>query len=43
MNKPKIKLFNERAEKYDYLVTKEQPLSYTAESFQKVLMREVDA
>ncbi|PKK96867.1 MAG: exopolysaccharide biosynthesis protein, partial [Tenericutes bacterium HGW-Tenericutes-3] len=33
------KLFvNERAEKYDYLVTKEQPLSYTAESFQKVII-----
>ncbi len=29
---------NERAEKYDYLVTKEQPLSYTTESFQKVLI-----
>jgi protein-tyrosine kinase len=28
----------ERNERYDYLVTKEQPLSYTAESFQKVLI-----
>jgi len=36
--KPIKNLFNERAEKYDYLVTKEQPLSYTAESFQKVLI-----
>ncbi|MCF7930936.1 MAG: CpsD/CapB family tyrosine-protein kinase [Acholeplasmataceae bacterium] len=33
------KLFNiERNEKYDYLVTKEQPLSYTTESFQKVII-----
>lgn len=33
------KLFNgERTEKYDYLVTKEQPLSYTTESFQKVII-----
>jgi len=32
-------LFNgDRTEKYDYLVTKEQPLSYTAESFQKVII-----
>jgi capsular exopolysaccharide synthesis family protein len=28
----------DRNERYDYLVTKEQPLSYTAESFQKVLI-----
>ncbi len=35
----KKNIFNgERTEKYDYLVTKEQPLSYTAESFQKVLI-----
>ncbi|MBU1141059.1 MAG: CpsD/CapB family tyrosine-protein kinase [Firmicutes bacterium] len=35
----KKNIFNgERMEKYDYLVTKEQPLSYTAESFQKVLI-----
>jgi capsular exopolysaccharide synthesis family protein len=33
------KLFNlERLEKYDYIVTKEKPLSYTTESFQKVLI-----
>jgi len=32
-------IFNvDRNERYDYLVTKEQPLSYTAESFQKVLI-----
>ncbi|MCR3905752.1 MAG: CpsD/CapB family tyrosine-protein kinase [Tenericutes bacterium] len=37
--KKKINIFNgERVQKYDYLVTKEQPLSYTAESFQKVLI-----
>ncbi len=37
--KKKIKIFNgERNERYDYLVTKEQPLSYTAESFQKVII-----
>ncbi len=35
----KLNLFNgERNERYDYIVTKEQPLSYTAESFQKVLI-----
>jgi len=35
----KKSIFNgEHTEKYDYLVTKEQPLSYTAESFQKVLI-----
>lgn len=35
----KMKLFNnERIEKYDYLVTKEQPLSYVTESFQKVII-----
>ncbi|HAX03343.1 MAG: hypothetical protein A2Y45_00720 [Tenericutes bacterium GWC2_34_14] len=35
----KKKIFNsERNERYDYLVTKEQPLSYTAESFQKVII-----
>lgn len=35
----KKSIFNgERAERYDYLVTKEQPLSYTTESFQKVLI-----
>jgi len=28
----------ERNERYDYIVTREQPLSYTAESFQKVLI-----
>lgn len=39
MSKKQIKLFNgERNERYDYLVTKEQPLSYTAESFQKVII-----
>ena len=32
-------LFNgEREEKYDYIVSKEQPMSYTTESFQKVLI-----
>ena len=32
-------LFNgERIERYDYLVTKEQPLSYVSESFQKVII-----
>lgn len=37
--KNKINLFNgERNERYDYIVTKEQPLSYTAESFQKVII-----
>lgn len=37
--KKKINLFNvDRNERYDYIVTKEQPLSYTAESFQKVLI-----
>ena len=35
----RMNLFNlERTEKYDYIVTKEQPLSYTTESFQKVLI-----
>lgn len=39
MSKKQIKIFNgERNERYDYLVTKEQPLSYTAESFQKVII-----
>ncbi len=39
MNKKKISIFNgERNERYDYLVTKEQPLSFTAESFQKVII-----
>jgi protein-tyrosine kinase len=39
MAKKKMNLFNaERNERYDYIVTKEQPLSYTAESFQKVLI-----
>ncbi len=39
MAKKKVTLFNgERNERYDYIVTKEQPLSYTAESFQKVLI-----
>ena len=34
-----MNLFNlERTQKYDYIVTKEQPLSYTTESFQKVLI-----
>lgn len=33
------RLFNlERLERYNYIVTKEQPLSYTTESFQKVLI-----
>lgn len=36
--KKKILFAPERNERYDYLVTKEQPLSYTAESFQKVLI-----
>lgn len=35
----KKNIFNvDRNERYDYLVTKEQPLSYTAESFQKVII-----
>ena len=39
MSKKKVKLFSpERNERYDYIVTKEQPLSYTTESFQKVLI-----
>lgn len=39
MSKKSINIFNgERNERYDYLVTKEQPLSYTAESFQKVII-----
>ena len=38
-NRAMRKLFNlERQEKYEYIVTKEQPLSYTTESFQKVLV-----
>jgi len=37
MNKRNI-FAPERNERYDYIVTKEQPLSYTAESFQKVLI-----
>jgi protein-tyrosine kinase len=37
--KKKINIFQiERNERYDYLVTKEQPLSYTSECFQKVLI-----
>jgi len=39
MSKKKINIFQiERNERYDYLVTKEQPLSYTSECFQKVLI-----
>ena len=39
MSEKKVKLFApERNERYDYVVTKEQPLSYTTESFQKVLI-----
>ena len=40
MAKKKMKsLMNgERVQRYDYLVTKEQPLSYTTESFQKVII-----
>jgi len=38
MSKKKNIFAPERNERYDYLVTKEQPLSYTAESFQKVLV-----
>lgn len=39
MSAKKMKLFNgDRNERYDYLVTKEQPLSYTAESFQKIII-----
>lgn len=38
-NKTINELFNgERIERYDYLVTKEQPLSYVSESFQKVII-----
>lgn len=38
-NRKMRKLFNlERLEKYDYIVTKEKPLSYTTECFQKVLI-----
>lgn len=39
MNKRKLGLFkNARIEKYDYIVTKEQPLSFVTESFQKVII-----
>lgn len=39
MSAKKMKIFNgDRNERYDYLVTKEQPLSYTAESFQKIII-----
>jgi len=39
MSKKKMSIFQmERNERYDYLVTKEQPLSYTTECFQKVLI-----
>lgn len=39
MKSSKLKLFNgDRTERYDYIVTKEQPLSYTAESFQKIII-----
>lgn len=31
-------LLKERSERYDYIVTKEQPLSYTTEAFQKVII-----
>ena len=35
----KKNIFNgERNERYDYLITKEQPLSFTTESFQKVII-----
>ena len=34
----KSNLFKERNERYDYIVTKEQPLSYTSEAFQKVII-----
>ena len=38
-NRAMRRLFNlERQERYNYIVTKEQPLSYTTESFQKVLI-----
>lgn len=39
MSKKKMSIFQmERNERYDYIVTKEQPLSYTTECFQKVLI-----
>ena len=39
MRKKKISIFQiERNERYDYLITKEQPLSYSSECFQKVLI-----
>ncbi|MDY0075608.1 MAG: CpsD/CapB family tyrosine-protein kinase [Acholeplasmataceae bacterium] len=38
MSKKKNIFNGERNERYDYLVTKEQPLSYTTESFQKVII-----
>lgn len=38
MSKKKNIFASERNERYDYIVTKEQPLSYTSESFQKVLI-----
>ena len=38
MSKKKNIFAPDRNERYDYIVTKEQPLSYTAESFQKVLI-----
>ena len=38
MNKKKKLFAPERNSNYEYLVTKEQPLSYTAESFQKILI-----
>ena len=39
MIKKKFKLFNgNRLERYDYLITKEQPLSYTTEAFQKIII-----
>jgi capsular exopolysaccharide synthesis family protein len=38
MSKKKNIFNGERNERYDYLVTKEQPLSYTSESFQKVII-----
>jgi capsular exopolysaccharide synthesis family protein len=38
MSKKKNIFNGERNERYDYLVTKEQPLSFTSESFQKVII-----
>lgn len=39
MSTKKMTIFNgERNERYDYLITKEQPLSYTTESFQKTII-----